>query len=78
MKKYRLKGISSPGTVDLFKIGKVNLEDLPEEKLDELYKNGCPFLELSPEAREAANPNEPEIKTAEVPKKPKQTNKRTH
>jgi hypothetical protein len=67
MKKYRLTGIEYPGTVNLPKLGKVNLEDLPEEKLDELYQNGIPFLELSPEARADANPNEPVIGTAATP-----------
>jgi hypothetical protein len=66
MKKYRLTGIEYPGTVDLPKLGKVNLEDLPTEKLDELYKNGLPFLELNPEARAYLNPNEPVIGTPKI------------
>lgn len=73
MLKYRLKGIKSPGTVDIHRLGKVNLEDLPESKLDELYNQGLPYLELTPEAREEINPDEPVIKPKLTPKQSKKT-----
>lgn len=76
MEKYSLVGIDYPGTVDLPKLGKVNLEDLPVEKLDELYKNGIPFLQLDPWYREAKNPNEPVINTPPTPVKKSKPNKK--
>jgi len=71
MLKYKLKNIKHPGTVDLHLVGRVNLADLPEDKLDELYKNGCPFLELTPEEIECENPELKVIHTSSTPKKKK-------
>jgi len=67
MKKYTLKGIDPPGTVDLYKVGKVNLEDLPEEKLDELYQQGNPYLELITGDYQKVISKKPPITTKKTP-----------
>ena len=45
MDKYRLKGIRPPGRVNLPKLGTIRLSDISDELAEELYSNGCPYLE---------------------------------
>lgn len=45
-RKYRIVGIKSPGTVDLYPYGTINLFDQSDEKLEEIKnKTGCSFIQ---------------------------------
>lgn len=72
-KKFQLKGIASPGRMDIMGLGIVNIETLPEDLQEKLWKEGNPFLEPTPEYRKILYPNETEIGTPELklPKKKK-------
>jgi hypothetical protein len=56
MGKYVLNGISSPGRVDIFGMGVVELEKLPESVQEKLYKSGCRYLAPVPEEMLKQNP----------------------
>lgn len=61
---FYLRGIVEPGRVNLFQIGTVNLSDLGDDQLMEIYKKGnCPFIELTPEGFKKLHP---EMSTIEV------------
>lgn len=52
-RKYRIVGIKSPGTVDLYPYGTVNLFDLSDERLEEIKnKTGCRFIQPEIDAPE--------------------------
>ena len=66
MKKFRLKGIAYPGRVDIYKRGIVVLGDISDELAEILFKEGCPFLEPTPEGRTVLFPGEEPIKVKPI------------
>jgi hypothetical protein len=68
MAKFQLVGIESPGRVDIFKMGVVELENLPENLQEKLYKDGCPYLQPTPEETLAMNPGAKKISQAPTPR----------
>lgn len=48
MERFRLKGIISPGRVNLPKVGTVELASLSDEQAEKLWREGCPYLEPLP------------------------------
>lgn len=61
MKLFKLKGLQSPGRVNLLKIGTVELENISDAMAEQLYKDGCRYLEPTPEGRKHLFPNEKPI-----------------
>ena len=62
-KLFTIIGIRHPGKVDLYQIGTVNLYDLPDDKLLEIYRaKACPYLKPTPEGLKIIYP-ETNIKT---------------
>lgn len=58
MQKFRLKGIAHPGRVNLFRIGTVELANIADELAEQIWRDGCPFLEPEPEYRKELFPDE--------------------
>lgn len=67
MEKFKLKGIAHPGKVDIYKRGTVVLADISDELAQELFNEGCPYLEPVEVVTEesAAASVKPKKKTAE-------------
>lgn len=74
-KLFKLKDILPPANVVVTGMGNVSLSAASDETLVKLYKNGCPFLELTEQGEKhpllmpVAAPAMKEFKPAEV--KPK-------
>jgi len=66
MQRFRLKNIQHPGRVHLYKRGEVNLADIDDNLAEELFKEGCPFIEPTPEGREKLFPGEKPIKVKPI------------
>jgi hypothetical protein len=49
MERFRLKGIVSPGRVNLHGVGTVELASLSDEQAEKLWREGCPYLEPAAE-----------------------------
>ena len=58
MQKFRLKGIAHPGRVNLFRIGTVELANISDELAEQIWRDGCPFLEPEPQYRQILFPDE--------------------
>ena len=58
-KNFQRYGINAPGRINT-KIGgrfrEVVLDDLSDEQLEELYNNGCKYVEPTPEGRKKLFP----------------------
>jgi hypothetical protein len=63
--KFRLKGIQSPGRVDIYKRGIVILENLSDTEAQKIYEEGCPYLEPVP-----GSTGEKPIAVKKISKKP--------
>ena len=61
MKRFKLIGIASPGRVNLMEVGTIELENISDEMAEKLYKDGCPYLEPTPEGRVHLFPDEKPI-----------------
>ena len=46
-KYFALKNLKSPGRVHIMHKGCVNLEDLPEEELEKMWKAGSSYIQLT-------------------------------
>lgn len=49
---YRLDGLMSPGRVNVWLGGRfqtVNIEDLDDAQMKELFENGCPYVKRTPQ-----------------------------
>lgn len=75
MEKFRLKGIDYPGLVDIYKRGQVRLGDISDELAEKLWREGCPYLEPTPEGRTVLYPGEQPIKVKSL-KKPSRSSVR--
>ncbi len=74
--KFQRCGIVAPGKINLKLDGRfqtIELDSQPEEKLRQLYDNGCQFVELTPEGRKEYFPDEIPITVSRTPKKKKAT-----
>ena len=69
MNNFRLKGIVFPGRVHHQKYGLINLSDLSDTLAEEIWKDGCPYLEPTPEGRKEMFPDEKEISIEPLPAK---------
>jgi hypothetical protein len=49
MQNFRLKGIAHPGRVNLFRIGTVELANISDELAEKIWREGCQYLEPTPE-----------------------------
>lgn len=61
---FEIIGISSPGRVNIKLDGRfqtINLESLPDDKLQQLYENGCHFIQPTTEGRKIIFPDEKPI-----------------
>jgi len=58
MKKFRLKGLVHPGRVNVLRFGTVELANVSDEIAEQIWKQGCPFLEPVPEFRAEFFPNQ--------------------
>jgi hypothetical protein len=56
MERFRLKGIVSPGRVNLPKVGTVELASLSDEQAEKLWREGCPYLEPAPDIYKLKQP----------------------
>ena len=67
--KYRIVGISEPGLINVMVDGHcrdVKLFEADNKILDKLYKDGCPYVQLTPDGVLANNPGSPAIKVINI------------
>jgi len=78
MELFELKGIKSPGKVDLYKHGQVELETITDEFAEQLWKDGCPFLGLTEKGMQKFFPERTSIDVTpiKIPIATKKTNKK--
>ncbi|KKU87400.1 MAG: hypothetical protein UY18_C0036G0003 [Microgenomates group bacterium GW2011_GWF2_47_9] len=69
MEKFRLKGILYPGRVDIHKRGIVVLGNISDDLAEQLWKEGCPYLEPTPAGRTVLYPGEKPIEVKPIKKK---------
>lgn len=74
MLKFRLKGITYPGRVDIYRRGIIVLGDISDELAEVLWKEGCPYLEPTPEGRIVLYPGEEPIRVKSIKKKTYKSN----
>jgi hypothetical protein len=73
-KLFQRKGIEAPGHVNLKLDGvfqEVYLDNLSDEKLEQLYLNKCRFVEPTPEGRKKLFPEEKPIEVKKIDVKEK-------
>jgi hypothetical protein len=75
MKLFRLTGIKSPGRVDIYMVGQIDLEIISDEMAEKLWLNGCKFLTPTDEGRKKFFPDQVEIKVEPIPTARKTTRK---
>ena len=66
MKLFKLNGLVSPGRVNLLKYGTVCLENISDQLAEQIWKDGCPYLELTAEGRAKFFPDEAPIEVKAV------------
>lgn len=74
MTYFKRAKIDAPGKVNLKLDGRfqtIEIDNLAEDKLKQLYDNGCPYIELTPEGRKFYYPDETPIMVNKTPKKTK-------
>jgi len=71
MKLFRLKGIQSPGRVDLKGHGEIALETISDKLAEKLWKEGIPYLELTDKGRKKFYPEQKPIKVNKIDKSEK-------
>lgn len=78
MELFQLKGIKSPGKVDVYKHGQVELENISDEFAEELWRAGCPFLGLTEKGIQKFFPERTAINVApiKIPTVTKKNNKK--
>lgn len=67
MKRFEIYGIARPAKVYFPGLGEIVLDKLTDEKAEELFLKGCPFLKPVPEYRHKLNPAEKPIVTTPLP-----------
>jgi hypothetical protein len=63
MQKFRLKGLRSPGQVNIYnpetqRSENIQLESIDDDRAQKLFDQGCPFIELVPEAKKPSTTKE--------------------
>jgi hypothetical protein len=58
----------APARADFFKRGVLQLNDISDELALELAKEGCPYIELTPEGKELLKPAAKPIEVKQTPK----------
>jgi hypothetical protein len=61
MKRYELYGIAHPGRIHFPGMGEIVLSELSDQKLEELYNKGCPYVKPTPQHRQKLIPTEPSL-----------------
>jgi len=65
-KLFKLKGIKSPGRVDVYRHGLIILSEIDDSKAMQLYREGILYLEPTPEGRKKLFPGEKPIETSKI------------
>lgn len=66
MELFRLTGLQHPGRVNVLKYGTIELANISDKVAIDLWRNGCPYLELTDEGRKIFYPNEVKIDVEEI------------